>query len=267
MVAVIFSFLISIYSLSISSVSKSSEFRDYVKAYHAAVSAVKVALDYLKKRRDAFGFEPISYTYRGISVSLRITDECGRLNVNKLTNQLYYNVAKRLFENLKLNPSLASSIKDWIDRDDIPTDEGVESLYYETLGYKPSNKNMKSIYELLYVKGVDEKIFKQLEDYVTVYGDGKININSAPLEVLLALSEDMDEDAAKSILENRPIKNLEDLINLPGFSEELFFLIRPLITNRCNYFRIEASASYQDSLVSLVAFTTRDKILEWKVVQ
>jgi len=157
--------------------------------------------------------------------------------------------------------------KDWIDKDNIPTEDGVESFYYETLGYRPANAPMKSLSELYYIKGVNEKVFKMLEDYLTVYGNGKINVNSAPLELLLALSDEMDEETAKAVIEARPIRKLEDLMNLPGFTKELYFLIKPLITNKCNYFRIEVSASYQDSIVSLLAFSSRNKILEWIVLQ
>ncbi|ADY73964.1 hypothetical protein Dester_1332 [Desulfurobacterium thermolithotrophum DSM 11699] len=273
MIAVISSFLFSIYFLSTRSISRSESFRDYMVAYHAAVSAVKIGLETLKKDNNGYDGEgddwsnPLVYNYRGIFLSVKISDECGKLNVNKLIVPIYYKMAKRLFKNLELNTDIVAAIKDWIDSDDIVTESGAESYYYEGKGYKPSNKVMKSLYELLYVRGINNSNFKKLSRYLTVYGDGKINVNSAPKELLLSLSEDMDEPAVDSIIENRPIKKLEDLKKLPEFTDELYFSIKPMITNRCDYFKIEVTASYGDSTVNIEAFTDRRNILEWKVVE
>jgi general secretion pathway protein K len=272
MVSVTASFLFSLYYLSTLNFKRTEDFRDYTVAYHAAVSAVKLALYFLRNDRNGFDgvgddwASPFSYNYRGISVSIRIEDECGKLNVNNLVNNRWHGIAKRLLENLELNPDLADAIRDWVDSDDEVFENGAESFYYEGLGYRPSNSPMKSIYELLYVKGVDERLFKRLKNYLTVYGR-KINVNSAPKEVLLALSPRMGEDAVLSIIENRPIKDLTKLKELPGFDEELYFEIKPLITVRCNYFHIEATASYGDTTATVEAFTDRYRVLEWKVVQ
>ena len=273
MVAVVTSFLFSVYFLSTRNVSKSESFRDYTVAYHAAVSAIKIGLDYLKNDNNGYDgegddwYKPIVYNYRGIFLSVRIADECGKFNINKLNRSLYYKVAIRLFENLELNTDIAAALKDWIDSDDSVTENGAESYYYEGLGYKPSNRAAKSLFELPYVRGIDKDTFKRLSNYLTVYGSGKVNVNSASKELLLALSEQMDETAVDSIIENRPIKRLEDIKNLPGFTQELYFLIKPLITNRCNYFKMEVTASYGDSTASLVVFTDRNRVLEWKVVE
>jgi len=271
-VSITASFLFSLYHVSTLNFKKAESFRDYTVAYRAAVSAVKLALYFL--RNDNNGFDgigddwalPFYYNYRGISISLKIQDECGKLNINNLTNNRWYGIAQRLFENLELNTDLVDAIRDWIDSDDEVFGNGAESFYYEGLGYRPLNAPMKSLYELFYVKGVNDKIFKRLKSYLTVYG-GKVNVNSAPKEVLLALSPQMNEDAVDSIIESRPIRDLTKLKELPGFDEELYFEIKPLLTVRCDYFQIEATASYGDSTVTVEAYTDRYRVLEWKVVQ
>jgi len=271
-VAAVAAFLFSTFYLSNATYRSTEGLKDYTVAYHAAVSAVKIALKYLKEDNNGFDGEgddwakPIAYNYRGIFLSIRINDECGKLNVNKLTDPRYYRIGKRLFEELG-NGELVDAIRDWIDRDSTPLPFGAERDYYESLGYTPTNGQMKSLGELLYVKGVDEKTFKKLSPYLTVYGNGKINVNSAPKKVLLALSERMGEDAADSIIEARPIKEIQSLKELPGIDKELYYEILPLITNRCNYFRIEVTASSGDSTVSVVAYTTRNRVLEWKVLE
>ena len=270
--AAVAAFLFSVFYLSNATYRKTEGLKDYTTAYHAAVSAVKIALQFLKQDNNDFDGEgddwtkPISYNYRGIFLSIRITDECGKFNVNKLKEPRYYNVGKRLFEELGKG-ELLDAIKDWIDADNEPSPFGAERDYYESMGYSPSNRPMKSMGELPYVKGVDKRTFKQLSSYITVYGSGKINVNSAPKKVLLALSERMSEEGADSIIEARPVKKLESLKELPGIDKELYYEILPLLTNKCNYFRIEVTASYGSSTVSITAYTTRDAILEWKVVE
>ena len=265
--------LFSMYVLSSATYKKGNFLTNYVTAYHGAVSALKVALYYLKHDNNGFDgvgddwYKPITYSYKGIGVSVIIRDECGKLNVNKLSSPLFFSISRRLFDELNLDEAVVDAIKDWVDKDSRVTGDGAESYYYQSLGYLPSNASMKSIYELYYVKGIDKKLFNKLSNYFTVYGDGRINVNSASKPVLMALSKDMTETAADSIIESRPITDLDKLQELPGIDKELYFEIRPLITNVCNYFKIDVVASYGDATAEIVAFTSRDKVLEWKVVQ
>jgi len=272
-VSLIASLLFSVYYLSQTGYKKAEGIKDYATAYHAAVSAVKIALKFLKEDDDKFDGQgddwarPIVYNYRGIFVSVRISDECGKVNLNKITDKREFEVLKRLFEELAVESSVADSIRDWVDEDDEPQPEGAESSYYESLGYRPTNGPMKSLGELLYAKGVDKNLYKKLKKYLTVYGSGKINVNSAPKEVLMALSPNLGPEAADSIIEARPIEDLSKLLELPGITKELYFEIRPLITNRCNYFKVEATASYGEATAQVEAYATRERVLEWKVIQ
>jgi len=48
---------------------------------------------------------------------------------------------------------------------------------------------LESIYEFLLVDGVDDGLFALVEPYVTIYGSGKINANTASAELLLSCAE------------------------------------------------------------------------------
>jgi general secretion pathway protein K len=273
MVAVVSAFLFSLYTLSQKSYSRAVWLKDYATAYHAAVSAVKIALSFLREDKNGFDGEgddwarPIVYSYRGIAISIRIEDECGKLNINTITKERYYSIHSRLLEELEVEPLVADAIKDWIDRDSEPMPNGAEEDYYAQFGYRPSNENLKSLEELFYVKGISKTLFKRLKPYLTVHSAGKINVNSAPKKLLLALSEDMSEEAADSIIEARPIKELPKIRELPAMSDELYYEIKPLITNRCDYFRISAVASFGEATAEVEAYTSRKKVLEWKVLR
>lgn len=53
--------------------------------------------------------------------------------------------------------------------------------------YKPKKAPFEFAEELLLVKGMTRRIFNGIKDYITVYGNGKINVNTAPREVLAAI--------------------------------------------------------------------------------
>ena len=54
---------------------------------------------------------------------------------------------------------------------------------------------------LVLVEGLTKDIFDKFKDYITVYGTGKVNINTAPKEVLLALG--LDEGLVGNIINYR----------------------------------------------------------------
>jgi type II secretory pathway component PulK len=94
-----------------------------------------------------------------------------------------------------------------------------------------------------------------------VYGDGKININTAPMVVLLCLSEDMEEFIAEDIIEEREkaaFSKIEDLKNVGSMSDTLYDEINDLITVKSNVFRITASGVRSDFMGVITAVVSRD---------
>lgn len=93
---------------------------------------------------------------------------------------------------------MVDSIIDWLDFDDEPSLNGVETDYYSSLDppYAAKNGPMDNIEELLLIPGITpefyfgdpEKEQIPLNELLTVHGhpEGKLNINTAALEVLEA---------------------------------------------------------------------------------
>ena len=83
----------------------------------------------------------------------------------------------------------AASIEDWRDEDDDERPFGAEDGYYGSLShaYECKDAAFENIEELLLVRGVTPAVYERVEPYVTVYGTGKINLNTAPAEALQAL--------------------------------------------------------------------------------
>jgi len=137
----------------------------------------------------------ISYIYgegnaQGITYGL--LDETSKININladaKVLTRLLENAAG-INEQRALN--LAYCIIDWRDADSFfqHPQYGAEDINYRALEepYESKDSDFEVTEELLLINGMDQEIFNKIKDFVTVYGDGKVNINTAPGYVLLAL--------------------------------------------------------------------------------
>jgi len=70
-------------------------------------------------------------------------------------------------------------------------------------------------------------------DYVTVYGDGKININSASRQVIECLSEEIDAVLAQMIIDRRefkPFDSITELRDVPGMTDNIYYAIKKTAT-------------------------------------
>ena len=114
---------------------------------------------------------------------------------------------------------LADAITDWRDVGRHEAGGFFSDEYYESLEFPYTMKDQpfERPDELLLVKGVDRKIYNALAPFVTVYGDGRVNVNTAPGKVLLALG--LDAGVAAKILKAR---RGED--NLEGTADDHIFV-------------------------------------------
>ncbi|MCG8430546.1 MAG: general secretion pathway protein GspK [Candidatus Omnitrophica bacterium] len=147
------------------------------------------------------GYEHLNPINRETKFWYGMADEERKVNLN--TAELL--VMQRLFERLlglsdTQAQELAAAVVDWRDENNEPAlpTAGAEDAYYQGLSapYEAKDAPFEVPEELLLVKGMTVPFFKELEGFITVYGDGGVNINTAPLEVLVALglSEDLAED-------------------------------------------------------------------------
>lgn len=116
-----------------------------------------------------------------------LMDEERKLNINKADIE----TLTRFFDffEIKKAGDLAASVIDWRDKDSETAKGGAEENYYSNLEhfYSPRNDFFESIYELLLVKGMEDESFQAVKDYVTVFGQGYLNINTAQEAALSAI--------------------------------------------------------------------------------
>jgi general secretion pathway protein K len=159
-------------------------------------------------------------------VRVEIIPEPARWNINVLVGENYDPVWEQIFTTAGLPQEMFSELidcwNDWVDEDSIPLTDGAEDDYYKSLEppYKARNKQIDTVDELRLVKGFvpaildggvlnpDEKnkdlqiTVKGVKELFTTYGDGKINVNAAPMEVLQTIPG-VDEITAGAIIEER----------------------------------------------------------------
>jgi general secretion pathway protein K len=144
------------------------------------------------------------------SFRVQIEDESGKIPLNLfiMNNVVNADVREMLVRLLSLPEfgldsdrvmEIINSLKDWMDSDDEVTATGAETAYYKSLDrpYAAKNAPIENLEEILMIKGVTRELYygtqgkPGLEKYLTLYGMGKININTAPKLILRILSKDM----------------------------------------------------------------------------
>ncbi len=203
--------------------------------------------------------------------TISLVQESGKININSLDTsdsrqrricaeqllRLIDLLNARYGENPPISYSIVPAMIDWVDTDDDVTilsfvngeNTGAESDYYRSLEYPYPCKNapFEDLNELLLVKGMTNEIFygrlgsdnaqikpaDGIGQFLTVYGDGKININEASLAVIRSLSERIGLTLAQNIIEQRKLHRfagIEQLQQVPGMTPEIYKSIRESIT-------------------------------------
>jgi len=149
----------------------------------------------------------------GAPVWVRVTDEGGKLPINKVDETMLTSV----LTNLGVPPDPAAvivdSILDWRDLDDDHRLHGAESDYYLSLPnpYPAKNANLDSLEELLLIQGVTPELYYGKNDsfpvglsqVFSVFNQRRqVNVRYAPPEVLRALFG-LDDDELKQVIDGR----------------------------------------------------------------
>lgn len=195
---------------------------------------------------------------------LEIVDLAGKVQINKLVdNKGNFNEEQKAMverflsaDQFGLNDeaigNLIDAIKDWIDPDDEPTRFGAENAYYQGLTHPYSCKNgpLESLGELLAIKGMSQELFYGTDKtpgiypYLTVHGEGRININTANPLILNALAEEIDAAMVEEMIHYR--MDQENELSDPGWYQKVpgmahILIPSSLITSTSRYFEIRST--------------------------
>ena len=214
--------------------------------------------------------------------SITMVEESSKLNVNLLKNKrgkldriridqllrLIDLINRDAQDDFAISYDMVPSIIDWVDNDDQVThlpfiknkNRGAEAGYYNRLRdpYVCKNGPLGTTQELLLVKDVTTQAYNRIRDYVTVYGDGKININYASKKVIESMSIKMDSTLAQLIVEQRkyqPFTSVAQLRGVPGMTDEIYYTISKNVTvdNQGQYYHVTLRGTVDGSNCTIIA--------------
>jgi general secretion pathway protein K len=149
------------------------------------------------------------------TVEVRIADEGGKINLNLASEALLRNFFS-LFGLTELQiRTMVDSILDWRTSGDYPRPYGAKSAYYLSLDppYVAKDARFETVQELAWVHGFEASpLIPRLSQWLTVQPTGqRINLNTAPLKVLLAVG--FPQDVAQTLIATRqmvPFRSLQE---------------------------------------------------------
>ncbi len=271
-------------------------FRDTTKAEYLArggITAGRMILQTDRNKYDAkddmtelWSIGVQDYPLAEGTVSVKIEDLDSRLQLNMLVDtqgnsiSVYRDRFIRLCEELALNnpDALADALTDWIDPDDTPEAAGAEDAYYLSLNppYDATDGPLRSIDELLFIRGFDAETVDRLRPFVNSIdgGDGHLNINTASSELLLIWDIDMTTAIVEDLQGWREKNTFKvsntlgtDLNDAIGQADASALNRNVDLKIKSNYYQISSQGRVNDGARRMQAIVnkTGDKLLWQKV--
>lgn len=238
-----------------------------------------------KTQTDATADSPLMFGVCSCTVS--VVDESSKLFVNRVDEDIlvktfeFYDlgiVASSTLlgeaEKQAASARLAHCILDYVDDDDSPREFGAEFSTYMLYGLRePRNGPMTDIRELLEIPGITPDLMiasgsrPGLEDLLTVYGNGEININTAYEGIIRSISglpaeysSERIEEFYSKLFAARPFLQLAGYTN---FIVAFDWRIEKKYTNRfithSKWFKIVANAQHGEAVRRVEALVKRDR--------
>ncbi len=216
------------------------------QTYYAFKSLMPIVLTNLKSigrdynsLSDPWAKELVFSTDIG-EVRVNIYDEERFFNINTAASPKGLSIFERLLRLSGVETSYARHVLVWMGRERgsldtdyplklAPLDSKEELLY---MGFRKDD---------LLGKTAGGKFYPGLWSLTTVHSNGKININTASVYVLMALDERIDETLAGKIVQRRerePFRRVEDLVLVEGFTFDMLYRIRDAVDVKSSNFHV-----------------------------
>lgn len=263
-------------------------FRDSTRAEYLARGGIKAGQMILQQDNNSYdAYDPSELWSIGIQnypladgeISVKIVDLDGRLNLNQLVdavgnpNSLYRDRFIRLGQELTLEDpeGLVDALIDWIDSDHETSPGGAEDDFYlaRQPAYEAMDAPLQSLDELALIKGFSREIVTRLSPFVSCYGSGQLNVNTAAPELLRSWDAEsaLAIDNLVSSRAEKPFAQLTDLQETLGV-EDYTALNRHLdLRVTSTYYLISSQAKVNDGSRRMQAVIRKDgNTLVWQKV-
>ncbi len=240
-----------------------SNLRDYEQMYHMMTGSEQWAVKVLQRDMQGNTNDHLLEAWHNLlpetqinegRMQAEVVDLQGRFNLNNLRSREdpWYALFQRLLRVLEIDEALADAAIDWIDADfDVSGPRGAEDPDYLSLTppYRSANQAFGSTGELIWVAGFDDAVINKLEPFIAALPtvDAKININTAPIALLRALSPTiLGEPAAEALAQGRGEEGYQDAGEFLGAAELAGQgdQIGPLIDVSSQFFEVRSRAEF-----------------------
>lgn len=183
-------------------------------------------------------------------LNIQIEDQAGRFNLNRLqSDDAALQQFRRLLLGLGIKPTIAESLRDWLDADhEVSASHSAEENHYllQDVPYRTPNRVMGHISELRLIKDVTFADYLKLEPYVSALpANSALNVNTAPARVLAALAEGLSLDQAEALVKaGRQFSDVTSFINHP-FVRQFNINAQSLSVNS-RHFRLTSTVTHAD---------------------
>jgi len=265
-------------------------------AVEMAVSLLEVDDPDEDSAQDVWAIGSQRLTWEGRELFLEIRDEESRFPLQMLPlddtaepdRQAFAQALERLLTRAGLPGAQATaSLQDWMDADDVVRGSGAEQGAYPQILVKngfldsiqeldqlqswgppqlpppppldPSGGRLEEFQELL-SGGSTNSGQSTWSDWLSPYALGKINVNTAPAEVLASLDTAMSDSVVTELIALRSrnvIRSQEDLKKIPGIDADLAFRLGKLVGFASQVFRVRVIVTSQDIPLELEAMLER----------
>jgi general secretion pathway protein K len=166
---------------------------DQLKMKQAVESVVLFAIADLinVQESDLNSHNQLRNEFEGIDIQLSYVDEAGKVDLNTAPASVMVSLLNEIGVEEDKSLSISDAILDWRDEDNLTRAAGAEDSDYTNKGYQygSSDADFERIEELKLVYGMNEKIYKALSRYVTVYTqDYGVNMSVASKVVQTAVN-------------------------------------------------------------------------------
>lgn len=204
-----------------------------------------------------------------------VQDLSGRINLNDLfTGSGDDEAAIARFERLlqivgvaKADTApLLAALLDWLDADDVARSPGgAESAWYgvQPSPRRPANAPLLRVEELAQIRGYTPELIARLAPFVAALpAGGRVNVNTAPAEVLAASVPELTIDAARVLVAERERAWFKDVANFRARLHRDDWKLevdQTQIDVKSKYFLVTARARFGVSVVRLDALLDRSE--------
>jgi general secretion pathway protein K len=166
---------------------------------------------------------PDTVSLEHVRYIVTLRDANSAVNVNRADEAQIRNLLLALRIDARVADRIAQSILDWRDEDSFQRANGAERDDYlrENRALLPRNAPFVDADEVRHVMGMTETLFTRIRPYIGTEGSGRVNLNTAPAQVLASVPGMSDEAASVIVRERasgRPLRSVQQLTDLlsPG---------------------------------------------------